>query len=73
MTDKPSPHDPTDLIEITDADVDEAIAVCSGDMRATIRALLIANTFTEQMLELARREASPGFLRRRPVKRAQNG
>ncbi|MDF2619284.1 MAG: hypothetical protein K0S00_1943 [Xanthobacteraceae bacterium] len=73
MTDNPSPVEPTDLIEITEADVDEAIAVCSGDMRATIKALLVANTFTEQMLELARREASPGFLRRRPARRTQNG
>ncbi len=27
--------------------VDEAIAACSGDMRATIRALIVANNFLE--------------------------
>lgn len=60
----------TEMQEISDGDVDEAIALCGGDLRMTVKALLIANAFTEQMLELSRQEASQGFLRRRP-KRAK--
>jgi hypothetical protein len=59
-----------EMEEISDGDVDEAIALCGGDLRKTVKALLIANAFTEQMLELSRQEASQGFLRRRP-KRAK--
>jgi hypothetical protein len=30
-----------------EADVDQAIAACGGDMRATIRALIVANNYLE--------------------------
>jgi hypothetical protein len=30
-----------------EADVDQAIAACDGDMRATIRALIVANIYLE--------------------------
>ena len=51
--------------EALEAAVDEAIAECGGDMRATIRALVVANAY----LEMARDEAislvSDGYSRGR--------
>ncbi|WP_091892219.1 hypothetical protein [Bradyrhizobium sp. Rc2d] len=43
-----------------EAAVDEAIAACGGDMRATIRALIVANEFLEKELET---QVSRGFMR----------
>lgn len=43
-----------------EASVDEAIAACGGDMRATIRALIVANDFLEKELET---QVSRGFMR----------
>ena len=40
---QPSPQDDNEL----EAAVDEAIAACDGDLRATIRALIVANNFLE--------------------------
>ena len=50
-------------------DVDAAIETCGGDLRATIRALLIGTAFLEQALEEARQEASWGYIRARPSRR----
>lgn len=43
-----------------EAKVDTAIAACGGDMRATIRALILANEFLEKELET---QVSRGFIR----------
>jgi hypothetical protein len=40
---QPSPDEDNDV----EAAVDEAIAACDGDLRATIRALIVANKFLE--------------------------
>lgn len=40
--------------------VDAAIAACGGDVRATIRALILANEFLEKELET---QVSRGFMR----------
>ncbi len=40
---QPSQHQDSEL----EAAVDEAIAACDGDLRATIRALIVANDFLE--------------------------
>ena len=50
MSNKPSLSDP---IEVTEADVDEAIATCDGDARAAIKALLVEATFLERLLSIA--------------------
>ncbi|MGA0563654.1 hypothetical protein ACO2RV_14515 [Ancylobacter sp. VNQ12] len=50
---------------VSDADIDEAIEACDGDMRATIRALLIGQQYLEIALEMARQEASWGYARGR--------
>lgn len=56
-------------IQVTDADIDDAIAACDGDMRATIKALLIGQQYLEVALEMAREEASWGYVRGRPSRR----
>ena len=40
------PHPNTDHDELETA-VDQAISACGGDMRATIRALIVANEYLE--------------------------
>lgn len=64
---KPGLGDP---IEVTDADVDEALDICDGDPRATIRALLVEMEFTHRLLDIARREASWGYVRARPSRKS---
>ncbi len=38
-------------LERLDASIDEAIAACGGDLRGTIRALILANEFLEHGLQ----------------------
>jgi hypothetical protein len=63
----PSAPDPAAALE---AEVDEAISLCSGDVRAALRTTLIANAFLEAELERLSEAVSAGFargrLRRRP-------
>ena len=47
---------------------DEAIAACGGDVRATIKALLIANEFLEQALDEVQIAISAGYRRGRLAK-----
>ena len=51
-----------------DAACDEAIAACGGDVRATVKALLIANEFLEQALGDAQMAISTGYRRGRAAK-----
>ncbi len=60
--------------------VEEAIATCGGDLRATIHALVVANSFlTEhntalsQELDFAWRWISPGFTRSNLKRRMSSG
>lgn len=55
-----------DPFAYSDADIDEAIAVCDGDPRACIHALLVACAMLEAERDEAIREASAGFMRARP-------
>jgi hypothetical protein len=50
-----------------EADVDTVIAACGGSMRATIRALLIANEFLSAELERAKGRQSVGYVRGKSV------
>lgn len=52
--------DPADF-DVSEQDIDEAIAACEGDARATIRALLVAYAMLERDMSL---RASAGFMRR---------
>jgi hypothetical protein len=44
-------------------EVDEAIAICDGDVRAALRAALVANAFLDGELERMDRAVSVGFMR----------
>ena len=45
-----------------EAATDQAIAACGGDLRSTIRALILANDFLQHELEA---KVSTGYVRRR--------
>lgn len=46
-----------------DAAVDEAIRACDGDLRATVRALIVANEFLEEELNRTQAMLSRGYVR----------
>lgn len=48
-----------------EAAVDEAIAACDGDMRSTIRALIVANEFLESEVGELMKVVSHAFVRGR--------
>jgi hypothetical protein len=56
----PSPADSIRESERLDVAVEEAVATCDGDLRATIRVLIVANEFLEQEL---RTKVSQGYTR----------
>ncbi len=65
---QPAPYFP-DLLE---AGIEQAIAICDGDVRAALRAALIANSFLADEVERLTREVSRGFARGKisPARRA---
>jgi hypothetical protein len=48
-----------------EAAVDEAIAACNGDLRATIRALIVANNFLESEVSELMKAVSHAYARGR--------
>jgi hypothetical protein len=48
-----------------DAAVEQAIAVCDGDMRAAIRALIVANNFLESEISELKKAVSHAYTRGR--------
>jgi hypothetical protein len=56
---------------LVEAEVDEAIATCGGDVRAALRATLIANTHLEAEIERLTKAISTGFARGRMRKAPQ--
>jgi hypothetical protein len=48
-----------------EAAVDQAIAACSGDMRSTIRALIVANEYLETEVGELMKAVSHAFVRGR--------
>src|SRR3954453_17399190 len=56
------------------AAVEQAIAICDGDVRAALRAALVANSFLADEVERLTKEVSVGFARGRtsPVQRASD-
>jgi hypothetical protein len=57
-------HAPADDSEL-EAAVDQAIAACDGDLRATIRALIIANNFLESEVSELMKAVSHAYTRGR--------
>jgi hypothetical protein len=58
---KPDPADDGEL----EAAVDSAIAACGGDLRATIRALIVANDFLESEVGELMKAVSHAYARGR--------
>lgn len=56
------PNEQDDGLE---ASVDQAIAVCSGDQRATLRALIVANNLLESEIAELRKAVSHAYTRGR--------
>jgi hypothetical protein len=48
-----------------EAQVDEAIAACGGDLRATIRALIVANKYLESEVSELMKAVSHAYVRGR--------
>jgi hypothetical protein len=51
--------------EDLEASVDEAIAACDGDMRATIRSLILANNYLESEVSELMKAVSHAYVRGR--------
>jgi hypothetical protein len=62
----------SDAPDPLEAAVEQAIAICDGDVRAALRAALVANSFLMDEVERLTRAASFGFARGRisPARRA---
>ena len=60
-----------DIAVSLEAEVDQAIATCGGDIRAALRATLVANAFLEAELERLTEAMSTGFTRGRMRKPPQ--
>jgi hypothetical protein len=56
----PTEHSATESLE---REVDEAVALCDGDMRAALRAALVANSFLTAEVERLMQAVSFGFTR----------
>ena len=57
-----SPPSPNAAEEL-EREVDEAIALCGADIRAALRAMLLANAFLDAEVERVTRAVSIGFAR----------
>ena len=58
---QPIPQDADEL----EAAVDQAIAACDGDMRSTIRALIVANEYLESEVSELMKAVSRAYVRGR--------
>jgi hypothetical protein len=56
-----------------EAAVDDAISACDGDLRATIRSLVVANNYLTRELEQAWQQISPGYSRGKRTRRRSTG
>ena len=59
--------EPAEIVaaEAIEAEVEEAIGLCGGDVRAALRATLVANAFLESEVERLGAQVSAGFARGR--------
>jgi hypothetical protein len=56
-----------------EAAADQAIAACDGDLRATTRSLIVANSYLTKELERAWQQISPGYSRGKRTRRRSTG
>lgn len=64
MSGEPQPAEQS-AFDVSDAEIDEALAACEGDQRATIRALLVGQAYLEHEMFRLQADASSGFRQRR--------
>ncbi len=57
--------EPNEQDDGLEAAVEQAIAVCDGDMRAAIRALIVANNFLESEISELKKAVSHAYTRGR--------
>lgn len=57
-------ENPSSADDNLETSIDEAIALCGGDMRATIRALIVGNGYLEGEIERLMEAVSGGYVRR---------
>jgi len=62
MSSVSQPNERDDGLE---AAVDQAIAACDGDLRAAVRALIVANNFLESEVAGLKKAVSPAYTRGR--------
>ena len=60
-----SVSEPNEQDDELEAAVDQAIAACDGDLRATVRALIVANNFLESEIAELKKAASHAYVRGR--------
>lgn len=60
-----SVSEPNEQDDGLDVAVEQAIAVCGGDMRAAIRALIVANNFLESEMSELKKAVSHAYTRGR--------
>jgi hypothetical protein len=65
MTHAASAPAPEPDVSSLEREVDEAIALCDGDVRAALMAALVYNAFLERKLERMRGMISSGYTRQR--------
>jgi hypothetical protein len=63
----------TDTAALLEAEVEQAIATCGGDVRAALRATLVANAYLEVEVERLTEAISTGFARGRMRRPPQRG
>jgi hypothetical protein len=71
---KEQPIEAESSTPVLEAEVDEAIRICGGDIRAALRATLVANAYLETEFERLTESISTGFARgrmRRPPQRVK--
>ena len=56
-----------------EAQVEEAVALCGGDVRAALRSALVANAFLEAQVDCLSAATSAGYVRRRIRSPQKNG
>jgi hypothetical protein len=69
MVSAPLPNPEQSVADQLEAAADQALAICGGDARDTIKALIVANHFLETELEKLRAAASTGYARGKLVSR----
>ncbi|MFG1402010.1 hypothetical protein [Xanthobacter sediminis] len=64
MPSEPTPAE-RNSFDVSEAEIDAALAACDNDTRATIHALLVGQAYLERQISQVRADASAGYRRHR--------